>query len=142
MSWFIRYFTVDAQVSETEAYIYGLGIVVMSALYTIIHHQYFFGVMHTGMKIRVAHCSLIYRKALRLSKKALGQSTVGQMVNMLSNDVSRFDLAPMFLHYLWCGPLQLSIIVVITWLSIGHATFVGAALVIAFVPLQSKAVIR
>ena len=63
MSWFIRYFSSeDSGISTSEAYAYGLGIVGMSALYTLTHHQYWFGVMHTGMKLRVAHCSFIYRK--------------------------------------------------------------------------------
>ena len=45
-----------------KAYAYGAGIVGMSAIYTLTHHQYWFGVMHTGMKLRVAHSSFIYRK--------------------------------------------------------------------------------
>ena len=28
---------------------YGFGVVAMAAIYCFIHHQYFFGVMHTGM---------------------------------------------------------------------------------------------
>jgi hypothetical protein len=69
MSWFIKYFsTVDSGISKYEAYGYGAGIVAMSALYTFTHHQYFFGVMHTGMKLRVAHCSFIYRKVGSLAE--------------------------------------------------------------------------
>ena len=91
--------------SQLEAYIYASGVVACSAIYTFTHHPYFFGVMHLGMKIRVASCSLLYRfgctlssyltslqpprKALKLSNSALGQTTVGQMVNLLSNDVNR-----------------------------------------------------
>ena len=63
LSWFVRYFSSeDSGISIHEAYAYGAGIVAMSALYTFTHHQYFFGVMHYGMKLRVAHCSFIYRK--------------------------------------------------------------------------------
>ena len=64
MSWFIRYFSTEdhSGISTLEACAYGGGVVLMSALYTFTHHQYFFGVMHTGMKLRVAHCSFIYRK--------------------------------------------------------------------------------
>ena len=80
MSWFVRYWaSEDSGMTIYEVYAYGFGIVAMSAIYTFTHHQYFFGVMHTGMKLRVASCSFIYRKALRLSKKALGQSTIGQV---------------------------------------------------------------
>ena len=75
-----------------EAYLYGGGVVLMSALYTVIHHSYFNGVYVIGMKIRVACSSLVYRKALRLSQSAMSRTTVGQMVNLLSNDVSRLIL--------------------------------------------------
>ena len=59
------------------------------------------------------------------------------MVNLLSNDVNRFDFSTMFIHYLWCGPLQFLIVMYLTWRSIGNATFVGGTLILAFVPLQS-----
>ena len=61
----------------------------------------------------------LHFQALRLSKKALGESTIGQMVNLLSNDVSRFDFSTIFIHYLWCGPLQFLIIMYLTWLRWG-----------------------
>ena len=60
------------------------------------------------------------------------------MVNILSNDVNRFDLAVLFLHYLWAGPLQLAIVVALTWPKLGPSTMAGALLLIVFVPLQSK----
>ncbi len=139
MSWFIRYFSSeDSGLTVYHAYGYGIGIVMMAVFYCVTHHQYFFGVMHSGMKLRVAHCALIYRKALRLSKSALADSTVGQMVNLLSNDVNRFDMCTFFVHYLWVGPLQFVIVVWLTYLAIGPAAFVGGALIIAFVPFQSK----
>ena len=109
----------------------------MAALNTFNHHSYFFEKQLTGMKVRVACCSLLYRKALKLSNTALGQTTVGQMVNLLSNDVARFDQAFRFPHYLWAGPLQLTIITTLLYRKIGPSALVGAALLILAVPLQS-----
>jgi len=56
--------------------------------------------------MRVGLCSMIYRKALRLSQSALGDTTAGHVVNLMSNDVGRLDLATIFVHYLWVGPLE------------------------------------
>ena len=74
---------------------------------------------------------------MKLSNKAVGESTVGQMVNLLSNDVSRFERFTSYLHYLWLAPLQFSLIVYLSWQSIGNATFVGGCLLLLFVPFQS-----
>lgn len=74
---------------------------------------------------------------MKLSNKAVGESTVGQMVNLLSNDVSRFERFTQYLHYLWLAPLQFSLIVYLSWQSIGNATFVGGSLLLLFVPFQS-----
>ena len=139
--WMIEYFTPNSRVTLTEAYLYGGGVVAMAALDTILHHPYFFSLTHIGMKIRVACCSLIYRKALRLSNTALGQTTVGQMVNLLSNDVNRFDSTVVFMHLLWAGPLQLVIITVLLYQRIGPSALLGAALLIAAVPLQSERIV-
>ena len=80
----------------------------------------------------------IIKQALKLSNSALGQTTVGQMVNLLSNDVNRFDLSVLFIHYLWAGPLQLIIVTALLCQKIGPSALVGAVLLIAAVPLQSE----
>ena len=133
----IEYFSPNSRVTLTEAYLYAGGVVAMAAINTFNHHSYFFEKQSTGMKLRVASCTLLYRKALKLSNTALGQTTVGQMVNLLSNDVNRFDTTVLFNHYLWAGPLQLTIITVLLCQKIGPSALVGAALLIAAVPLQS-----
>lgn len=47
--------------------------------------------VYLNFQARVAFSSLIYRKALRLSKSSLGKSTIGHMVNLMSNDIGKFD---------------------------------------------------
>ena len=59
------------------------------------------------------------------------------MVNLLSNDVNRFDQTANFLHFLWIGPLQFILIIYLTWLKIGYSAFVGGALIILNIPIQA-----
>ncbi|RUS69502.1 hypothetical protein EGW08_022737, partial [Elysia chlorotica] len=87
----LDYFSPDSTVSRTEAWLYATGVVLCSVILAIAHHPYFFGCARIGMRIRVGLCSLMYRKCLRLSNQSLHESSVGQIVNLMSNDVSRFD---------------------------------------------------
>ncbi|GBP23004.1 Probable multidrug resistance-associated protein lethal(2)03659 [Eumeta japonica] len=124
-------------VTRDQAYWYAGGVVLCSALNVFMVHPYMMAILHMGMKFRVACCSLIYRKSLRLSKTALGETTVGQVVNLLSNDVNRFDVAIIFLHYLWIGPLATVVITYLMWLEISWAAVVGVGFMLMFIPLQA-----
>ncbi|KNC31637.1 putative multidrug resistance-associated protein lethal(2)03659 [Lucilia cuprina] len=131
----IAYYSKDESNIET-AYLYAAGVILCSALNVIIMHPYMLGTMHTGMKIRVAMCSMIYRKALRLSKTALGNTTAGQVVNLISNDVGRLDLAMIFIHYLWVGPVETMFITYLMYREIGISATFGVAFMLLFIPLQ------
>ena len=58
----IRYFTPNSQVTEMEAYLYAMGVSLCAILIAVAHHPYFFGVTRMGMQMRVACCSLMYKK--------------------------------------------------------------------------------
>ena len=47
--------------------------------------------MRIGMRMRTACCSLMFQKSLRLSRASVNQTAVGQIVNIMSNDVNRMD---------------------------------------------------
>nr|XP_046238010.1 ATP-binding cassette sub-family C member 4-like isoform X2 [Scatophagus argus]XP_046238011.1 ATP-binding cassette sub-family C member 4-like isoform X2 [Scatophagus argus]XP_046238012.1 ATP-binding cassette sub-family C member 4-like isoform X2 [Scatophagus argus]XP_046238013.1 ATP-binding cassette sub-family C member 4-like isoform X2 [Scatophagus argus] len=104
---------------------------------TILQHLYYYHVQRTGMKIRVAVCHMIYRKALSLSSESMGRTTTGQIVNLLSNDVGRFDEITLNLHYLWVGPLQVVAVIVFLWYEIGPSCLAGVAAIALMLPVQT-----
>ncbi|XP_076167723.1 putative multidrug resistance-associated protein lethal(2)03659 isoform X2 [Ptiloglossa arizonensis] len=123
-------------ITKTEAYLYATGVILCSGILIFVTHPYMMAILHMGMKMRVACCSLIYRKALKLSRTALNESTVGQAVNLLSNDVNRFDVAIIFLHYLWIGPLETIIIMYFMYREVEVSAIIGVATLLMFIPLQ------
>lgn len=136
----IRYFSQPADSQEITlnmAYMYAGGVIACSGLVVFIAHPYIMALLHLGMKLRVATSSLIYRKALNLSKTAANQTTSGQVVNLLSNDVNRFDVAFIFIHNLWVGPVQTAIITYLLWDLMGPAALIGLAALLIFIPYHA-----
>lgn len=117
----------------------GLVLIFLSIVALITVHPYVFCTQHTGMKVRIACCHLIYRHSLKLSNAAIGQTTIGQMVNLLTNDVNRFDVALNYIQFLVIAPLQAIItIVILSVMYLGfYSTAAGSALLLLYVPFQS-----
>ncbi|XP_041806324.1 ATP-binding cassette sub-family C member 4-like [Chelmon rostratus] len=120
-----------------EAYSYAAGISLSTLGLTVLHHLYFYNVQRAGMKIRVAMCHMIYRKALCLNSKAFAKTTTGQIVNLLSNDVNKFDEVTLYLHFLWIGPLQAAAVIVLLMYAIGPSCLAGMAVVFILMPVQT-----
>lgn len=134
----LKYFnkTGNAKPSLEAAYWYAGGVIACSALNVLVIHPFMMAILHMGMKMRVACCTLIYRKSLKLSRTALGETTIGQAVNLLSNDVNRFDVALIFLHYLWIGPLETIIVMYVMYQKVQESAIIGVAALLMFIPLQ------
>ncbi|XP_051562502.1 multidrug resistance-associated protein 4 [Myxocyprinus asiaticus] len=120
-----------------EAYGYAVGVSLSTLALALLHHLYFYHVLRAGMKIRIAMCHMIYKKALCLSSSAMGHTTTGQIVNLLSNDVNKFDEVTIFLHFLWVGPLQAAAVVGLLWYEIGPSCLAGMAVLLFLMPLQT-----
>jgi len=132
----IRYFSAESDMNHDTAYLYAAGVVVCSTFIVLIETPVWLAALHAGMKMRVGTCSLIYRKSLRLTKTALQETSVGQAVNLLSNDVARLDRALVFLPFLFIGPVQTALIVNFMWKKIGISAVIGAACILLLIPLQ------
>ncbi|KAI5613509.1 multidrug resistance-associated protein 4 [Silurus asotus] len=120
-----------------EAYGYAAGVSISTLGLALMHHLYFFHVQRAGMRFRIAMCHMIYKKSLCLNSVAMGKTTTGQTVNLLSNDVQKFEEVTIFLHFLWVGPLQAAAVVGLLWQEIGPSCLAGMAVLLFLLPLQS-----
>ncbi|CAH1738402.1 unnamed protein product [Aphis gossypii] len=128
--------------NETEkadlgyAYMCAFGLVFSMFTSMVLQNVTLIEILHCGMKMRIACCSMIFRKSLCLSNTATGKTTVGQVINLLSNDVNRFDRAATFLHYLWIGPLQSIVVTYFLWQEIGVSSLLSIVIMILIIPFQ------
>ncbi|KAJ3246974.1 ATP-binding cassette sub- C member 8, partial [Borealophlyctis nickersoniae] len=120
---------------QWEGYVWALGLSLCVFCHAFLHHVEFYLGMRAGMQLRVAFIATIYRKCLSLS--IAHTSSTGLIVNLVSNDVQRFeDVAP-FGHYIWIGPLQVALITYFMWMQIGWASFAAVVVLLLFIPLQA-----
>ncbi|XP_067619706.1 probable multidrug resistance-associated protein lethal(2)03659 [Eurosta solidaginis] len=123
--------------TESQAYIIAAGIVLCSVIPVITFHPFIFYIFQVGTKIRVGLSGIIYRKCLQISKNASNDGLRGRAINILSNDVGRFDVALAFLHDLWKGPTESLIIGFLMYQEIGISAVIGVAFMLSFIPLQA-----
>ena len=119
----------------------GLGLAlalgVLSFLQAHVHHKLFYFGMRMGFNLKVATTGAVYDKVLRLSSGALRQATAGHAVNLVSNDVARFDSFCPFVHFMWAPLLDLVAVAGLMVSQVGwEAAMAGVASCVVLVPLQ------
>lgn len=105
---------------------------------TIAVNSYFAITMQTGLKVRTASSALIYAKSLRLSGVARQKFSTGYIVNLANTDGTRIEMATLYLHYLWSGPLQVTFIIAFMFSIVGWATLAGFTFFLMLIPIQSR----
>ncbi|KAJ0181181.1 hypothetical protein K1T71_003266 [Dendrolimus kikuchii] len=138
LSMMLAYWEPGSDMSYEQAIYCASAVILMSLLIAFLNHHGAYSTQQFGMKVRIAACSLIYRKVMRMSSGALAQTTAGQVVNLLSNDVNRFDYAFIYTHFIWLLPLQVIVVCYLIYIKIGYAAIVGViGIVLQTIPVQS-----
>lgn len=94
------------RVGRNDAYCLATIVILITFVTCILNHHVDLRQRLVGARMRIACSAAIYRKSLRMSKLAVTQTSAGNVVNLLSNDVSRLDYGFIFVHYIWILPLQ------------------------------------
>uniref|UniRef100_A0A914VEE2 ABC transmembrane type-1 domain-containing protein n=1 Tax=Plectus sambesii TaxID=2011161 RepID=A0A914VEE2_9BILA len=88
------------------------------------------------MRIKIGCGGMIMDKAVHLSSGALHKTTVGHIVNLMSNDLAKLDFAFIFFHYTWVSPLMLIGYTAMLWKEIGVSCLAGFGAIVVLIPIQ------
>ncbi|XP_028034266.1 multidrug resistance-associated protein 1 isoform X2 [Bombyx mandarina] len=121
---------------DWKGYAYAVALLLCAITQTMLLAHYFTRMYLVGMRIRTALTSAIYRKSLRLSNSARKESTVGEIVNLMSVDAQRFVELTAYLNMIWSAPLQIALALYFLWAILGPSVLAGLAVMIILIPVN------
>lgn len=136
----LEYYNPDHEhMTKNQAYLYSSILLILVVIRMLGLHFYWMEMEHFGLKIQVALTSVIYSKCLKLSQEALSKVTLGQVVTLISNDVTRFHCGLIrYVHYFWLIYIQVVIILYLLYDMLGVTAIFGMSVFVIFVISQSE----
>nr|QCO93576.1 ATP-binding cassette subfamily C member 5 [Chilo suppressalis] len=119
-----------------KGHLYAVALLACATVQTMLLAHYFTRMYLVGMRIRTALTSAIYRKSLRMSNAARKESTVGEIVNLMSVDAQRFLELTAYLNMIWSAPLQIALALYFLWGILGPSVLAGLAVMIILIPVN------
>lgn len=134
---FIQDVAAGTNSNNWEGYFFGVLLGVMMMVKALAENTYFFNSFRSGWQARTAVSTQIYRKSLRLSASARQAYTLGEMVNLMQLDSLKMEIwYAMGFHVMWDGIYQIVGYMIILYVYIGWAAFVGLAVMFLVIPVQ------
>ena len=112
------------------ALLFCLAVTTVLVMSQNLKHQFLI-----GMKLRTALTSALYKKSLRLSPDARRESTVGEVVNLMSADINSVVLLGQHINFLWGCPLLIALTTSSMYRVLGWPALVGVASLFLSTPL-------
>lgn len=106
---FIESYCSDCETQQPSyrGYLIAAGMFFTAIVQTIFLHQYFHRCLVTGMRVRAALATAVYKKSFTLSNDAKQKSTVGEMVNLMQIDAQRLMDLCSYVQIIWSAPIQI-----------------------------------
>ena len=124
-------------VSFREAQGYAFGLIAASVFFALSRHYAFLLSQTIGINVRSALTVLMYKKILRVSKTSVKQTDVGQVLNVIANDLFRIEEMSWSMYGLIIGPIVSVVVVYVVWENIGISCLGGVVILILFLPFQT-----
>ncbi|KAK4305327.1 hypothetical protein Pmani_022778 [Petrolisthes manimaculis] len=119
-----------------HGYAYSVLLLLCTLLQSFLLGHYFKRMRVIGLQVRTGIISAVYRKALRISNSARKESTVGEIVNLMSVDAQRFMDIATYINMIWSAPLQIALALYFLWGMLGPSVLAGLAVMVALIPIN------
>ncbi|KAJ3272398.1 hypothetical protein HDV01_005581 [Terramyces sp. JEL0728] len=131
---FLEWFQQD-EFDMKLGYWYAFGLVSVIGVHSLLRHIMFFWSTRLGMQIRIALTSAVYKKCLSLSVSHT--ASTGTIVNLISNDVQKFEDATPWAPFMIVAPIELLIVWYFVYQIIGWSSLAPFITLAVLFPLQA-----
>ncbi|KAI0035574.1 ABC protein [Vararia minispora EC-137] len=113
-----------------------IGVFLLTAFTSVFQHQFFWRSMSTGVIVRGALTSMVYKRGVMLTPSARNTMPNSRLVNFVSSDISRIDACAQWFHPAWTAPIQATVCLIILLTELGAPALAGFGLFIMMAPVQ------
>ncbi|CAG7718432.1 unnamed protein product, partial [Allacma fusca] len=119
-----------------KGYLYMVAIFAAVMTQTLCATNYAHRNYLTGMRVRATLVEAVYQKSLLVSSAARKESTMGEIVNLMSVDSQRFNDVMLHLNSIWSAPMQIGLSIYFLWGQLGPSVLAGVIVLILLVPVN------
>lgn len=121
-----------------DAVFYGGLKVGLRMFHGTFMQNYIIYIQQISIRMRTSFCSLVYRKALKLTPTAMNEISLGNVITVITKDVMIFERNIMLFNDVWIEIIRLSVVSYLIYNKMGWAGLVGVGVLFTIVPVQSK----
>ncbi|KAK7503669.1 hypothetical protein BaRGS_00005208, partial [Batillaria attramentaria] len=112
-------------------------IFVANLMEEVLIHTFHYHCHRLALRLKHAATNSVFKKALTMDTEARQESTVGQAVNLMSDDVNQIvHMFSWMLHELWTSPIKIVFCLYMLYTALGPSMLYGVLLLAALVPIQ------
>ena len=112
-------------------------LVITSFIFSCSRHYCWLSLLRVGNCARTAVTAMIYKKVLAMSRSSTEVTDVGQVINIIANDLNRFEDMAWNAHTFFLAPIMVALVVYESWIWLGPAWVSGFIVIVILVPIQS-----
>ena len=125
----VGYFTGD--IDFITALEYGMLLVIGICVVAILQTPLVLSNRFMGMKLRISFSGLIYKKVFKFDMNGKENEANGRIMNLITNDVNKFEFMFMLLGFMFIGPFQ-ALFYVFCFARLVHVDFLFGLLTMVF----------
>ena len=121
----------------TGVYIIAGILGVLAIVQTFVHHILFFMTMRVGWQWKASVIALLYQNLFKMNAASLSSTGTGKLVNLVSNDVSRYEEFAVFMTFFPVALFEVAVIMLVLIFRLNILSAVAAVgLTICLIPVQ------